>query len=74
MPEIFRVPLATGYLVLHADDDSDTGLSLELHNGEEGVMAPINPDQMGQMLQQIAKHLDAIWDAFDASQEPDTAA
>jgi hypothetical protein len=67
MLEIFRVPLATGYLALH--DDSDTGLSLELHNGEEGVMAPINPDQMSELMQQFA-----IWDAFNASQEPDTAA
>jgi hypothetical protein len=41
MPEIFRVPLTAGFLALHADPDSETGLSLEVHNGEEGVLVSV---------------------------------
>jgi hypothetical protein len=75
MPEIFRVPLTAGHLALHADDDSDTGLSLELHNGEEGVMAPVDTNEMCALLVRL-DHYGPTMEAVHqhAKTQPDTAA
>jgi hypothetical protein len=60
MPEIFRVPLAAGFLALHADPDSETGMSLEAHNGEEGVMVTVSVSELHQLMMQFADHAHAI--------------
>jgi hypothetical protein len=60
MPEIFRVPLTAGFLALHADPDSETGLSLEAHNGEEGVMVAVTVAELHELMTQFADHAHAI--------------
>jgi hypothetical protein len=74
MPEIFRVPLDTGYLALHADPDSETGLFLEAHNGEEGVLATITVDEIRGLVDQFGVHAGPIVGAEMDAQAPDTAA